>query len=456
MDLFEAAAQAERLAHAPLAVRMRPRTLDEFCGQRSVVGEGAVLRRIFAGKTVGSLILYGPPGSGKTTLAHLIAGATQAHFESLNAVTSGVSDIRRTIDAAAERRRLYGKRTILFIDEIHRFSRSQQDALLPAVEDGTITLVGATTANPFFAINPPLLSRARVIKLEPLQREDVRAIVLRALGDKERGLGDTGISLDEAALEFLLDLAGGDARAALNLLELAAAAAAEREDRRIDVALLEAAAQRTHVSYDRTGDAHYDVASAFIKSMRGSDPDATLYWLARMLEGGEDPNFIARRILIQASEDVGNADPTALVVAQAAAATLDRVGLPEAQLALAQAAVYVATAPKSNAVTVAIGRARADVQRDGGRPVPLHLRDGHYQGARQLGHGTGYRYPHDHPDGFVPQSYWPEGMEPRTYYEPAPRGKEAEIGRRLEAWRRACRGEAPSSTGELPSAGAPS
>lgn len=435
MDLFEATAQEERAAKAPLAVRMRPRTLAEFAGQQSVVGEGSVLRGIFEGRIVSSVILYGPPGTGKTTLAHLLASVTDSYFVSLNAVTSGVADIRSAIREAAERQNLHAQSTTLFIDEIHRFSRSQQDALLPAVEDGTIVLIGATTENPFFSVNGPLLSRTRVVKLDPLSREDVRGIVRRALSDSERGLGKDGIRIADDAEEFLLDLSAGDARAALNLLEISASAARESKRRCVDVAMLQESAQRTHVSYDKSGDAHYDVASAFIKSMRGSDPDATLYWLARMLEAGEDPNFIVRRILIQASEDVGNADPMALVVAQAAAATLDRVGLPEAQLALAQAALYVATAPKSNATTTAISKARQEIRRDGGRPVPLHLRDAHYQGAESLGHGVGYRYPHEHPAGFVPQSYWPEGMTPRTYYSPVPRGHEAVIRERMPEWR---------------------
>ncbi len=436
MDLFEAAGQQEREANAPLAVRMRPRNLDEFAGQSSIVGQGSVMRGIFEGRIVTSVILYGPPGTGKTTLAHLLASATDSYFDSLNAVTSGVADIRNAIRDAAERRSMHGQSTILFIDEIHRFSRSQQDALLPAVEDGTIVLIGATTENPYFAVNAPLLSRTRVVKLEPLTREDVRAIVRNALSDSERGLGGEGINLVGEAEEFLLDLSAGDARAALNLLELAASATGTKEERCIDVALLQECSQRAHVAYDKSGDAHYDVASAFIKSMRGSDPDATLYWLARMLEAGEDPNFIVRRILIQASEDVGNADPMALVVAQAAAATLDRVGLPEAQLALAQAAIYVATAPKSNATTAAIGAARSDVRRDGGRAVPLHLRDAHYTGAQSLGHGVEYQYPHDHPNGYVPQSYWPTDMEPRTYYQPVARGHEDTIAERVAQWRR--------------------
>lgn len=437
MDLFAASAKHAREARAPLAVRMRPRSLDEFVGQRNVVGDDSVLRRIFEGKLLTSLILYGPPGTGKTTLAHLLSGATQSHFEPLNAVTSGVADIRRAIEEADRRQNYHGQTTILFIDEIHRFSRSQQDALLPAVEDGTVVLIGATTENPHFSVNAPLLSRARIVRLEPLGRDDVRAILARALSDRKNGLGEQGLRLSDDAEEFLLDLSNGDARVALNVLELAALAAAQQGDQVIDVTLLERTAQRPYVRYDKAGDNHYDVASAFIKSMRGSDPDATLYWLARMLEAGEDPQFIMRRILIQASEDVGNADPMALVVATAAAGALDRVGLPEGALALAQAALYVATAPKSNATTTAIAAARNDVRKDGGRPVPLHLRDAHYQGAKTMGHGRDYAYPHDDPSGFIPQSYWPQGMEPRTYYEPVDRGHEATIQRRLEAWRNA-------------------
>ena len=435
MDLFEAASRSELERKAPLAERMRPRNLDEFVGQARLVGKGAYLRRLLEGDRIHSLILYGEPGTGKTTLAKIAASMTSSHFESLNAVTSGVSDIRRVIEEARERRSLYGKGTILFIDEIHRFNKAQQDALLPAVEDGTVTLIGATTENPYFQVNAPLLSRARVVRLEPLTPEDIRTIARRALADPVRGLGSEQLTLDEDAEEHLVRIAGGDARVALNTLEHAAAAAAARGESRITLAVVEEVAQQAAVRYDKDGDHHYDVISAFIKSMRGSDPDATLYWLARMLEAGEDPRFISRRIVIHASEDVGNADPMALVVANAAAETVERVGLPEGQLALAQAALYVATAPKSNAVYVGIHEARQDVR--GGRvgPVPRALRDSSYAGAKALGHGAGYLYPHDDPTGYVRQNYWPEGMEPRTYYRPPARGYEAVVRDRLEQLR---------------------
>jgi len=435
MDLFEATSRTEREKKAPLADRMRPRNLDEFVGQARLVGPGSYLRRLFEGDRIHSLVLYGEPGTGKTTLARLAASSTSSHFESLNAVTSGVGDIRRVIQEAADRRALYGKGTILFIDEIHRFNKSQQDALLPAVEDGTIVLIGATTENPYFEVNAPLLSRARVVRLEPLSPADLRVIVRRALADVERGLGSDGLEIDEDAEDHLVHIASGDARVALNTLELAALGTKVRGERRISLSVVEEVADRAAVRYDKTGDQHYDVISAFVKSMRGSDPDAALYWLARMLEAGEDPRFISRRIAIHASEDVGNADPMALVLANAAAQTVERVGLPEGQLALAQAAVYVATAPKSNAVCVGIAKAREDVRAGEVGPVPKHLRDSHYSGAAALGHGKGYRYPHDDPSGYVRQDYWPEGMEAKVYYQPVDRGHEARVRERMNRLR---------------------
>jgi len=435
MDLFEAASKAEALAKAPLAVRMRPRSLDEFVGQERVVGPGTLLRQMILSDRLVSLILYGPPGTGKTTLARLIADSTRSHFEQLNAVTSGVTEIRKVIQEAKDRRALYGKRSIVFIDEIHRFNKSQQDALLPAVEDGTITLIGATTENPYFEVNAPLLSRARVVRFEPLEDHEIARLVRRALTDRERGLGAWELTIEPEAEEHLVRTANGDARVALNNLELAALGAKDREDRTITLALVEEATARKFLRYDKSGDNHYDVISAFIKSMRGSDPDATLYWLARMLESGEDPRFIARRILIHASEDVGNADPQALVVAAAAATALEWVGLPEAELALAQAALYIATAPKSNATYKALAAAKEAVRAQGGGEVPRHLRDASYRGASELGHGVGYLYPHDYPGGYVPQQYLPDGVGPVSFYHPVDRGYERVIRDRLQALR---------------------
>jgi len=435
VDLFDAAGREEARSRAPLAVRMRPRTLDEFVGQTKVVGPGTLFRRLVESGKVTSLILYGPPGTGKTTLARILAEASASHFEQVNAVTSGVSDLRKVIQDAKERAALYGKSSVVFIDEIHRFNRAQQDALLPAVEDGTITLIGATTENPYFEVNAPLLSRTRVVRLEPLGDGEISLLIRRALNDRERGLGEWGLTIQPEAEAHLVRVANGDARVALNTLELAAVGAKERKDRTITVALVEEASQRKALRYDKAGDNHYDTISAFIKSMRGSDPDATLYWLCRMLESGEDPRFIARRILIHASEDVGNADPQALVVASAAAYALEWVGLPEAELALAQAALYIATAPKSNSVVTALARAKEAVRSGQGGEVPLHLRDAHYSGAAQLGHGQGYLYPHDFPDAYVSQQYLPDGMEGSVFYEPSGRGYEREISERLRLWR---------------------
>jgi len=433
VDLFEIASREERARQAPLAARMRPESLDELVGQEDLVGPGRPLRLALEGGRLGSMIFYGPPGTGKTTLAHLIARHGRAHFEQVNAVTSGVADLRRVIEAAAERWRFHGQRTVVFIDEIHRFNKAQQDALLPSVEDGTIILVGATTENPFFQVNSALLSRCRLFRLEPLEPAHIDQVIERAL-QSEKGLAGR-FTLEDRARERLLRAAGGDARRALNSLETAAWVAEAAGRTQIELADVEAALQAPPLRYDREGDQHYDVFSAFIKSMRGSDPDAALHYLARMLEAGEDPRAIARRIVIHASEDVGNADPQALVVAVAAAQAVEVVGLPEAALNLAQAVLYIATAPKSNATYRALAAARQDVKEHGALPVPPHLRDAHYPGAKRLGHGEGYLYPHDYPGHYVPQEYLPSALAGRRYYEPSDQGYERELARRLEAWR---------------------
>ncbi|HHV62888.1 MAG TPA: AAA family ATPase [Firmicutes bacterium] len=424
--------------NAPLAFRMRPRTLDEFVGQEHIVGPGRLLRRAIEADRLSSLIFYGPPGTGKTTLAYIIAGKTRSHFERLNAVTSGVADIRKVIEAAAERLAASKQRTILFIDEIHRFNRAQQDALLPAVEDGTIILIGATTENPFFEVNSPLISRSRIFKLEPLTDEHVAMILRRALDDRERGLGNYRIEIDEDAFRHIVDVANGDARAALNAIELAVITTQPGEGgvRHITLEVAEESIQRRALRYDKQGDNHYDTVSAFIKSMRGSDPDAAVYWLARMIEAGEDPRFIARRLVICASEDVGNADPHALLVATAAAQAVDFVGWPEASIVLAQAVIYVATAPKSNASYLAINAAKKDVEDMRSGDVPVHLRDASYRGAARLGHGKGYKYPHDYPGHHVPQDYLPENLRGKVYYTPSDNGYEIKIKERLERLRR--------------------
>jgi putative ATPase len=417
---------------APLAARMRPRTLDEFVGQAAILGPGKLLRRLIERDELRSAIFWGPPGCGKSTLALLIAGHTKAHFEPFSAVTGGVADVRKVIEAARTRRRAYGRRTILFVDEIHRFNKAQQDAFLPHVEDGTILLIGATTENPYFSVTGPLLSRARLFRFVPLSDEEVRDLVRRALADRERGLGALDVVLEPDAEAHLVDVADGDARKALSALELATLSIEpDAEGRRVITRrIAEEATQGRVLGYDRDGDAHYDAISAFIKSMRGSDPDAAVYWLARMLAAGEDPRFIARRMVIHAAEDVGMADPTALLVATAAAQAVEFVGLPEAQIPMAEAAIYIATAPKSNAVVQAIGRANADVKERRPPPVPVHLRDTSYPGAKRLGSGEGYRYPHDYPGNVVEQEYLPEGAQAQPYYEPTDNGFEAEIRRR--------------------------
>jgi putative ATPase len=415
---------------------MRPRLLEEFVGQEHFIGPDKLLRRMLEADRLSSLIFYGPPGTGKTALAHVIAQHTHCRFRQINAVATGIKEVREILEEARKELEQTGMRTILFVDELHRFNRAQQDVLLPDVEEGIVILIGATTQNPFFAINSPLLSRSQIFTFEPLSRDHIKAILQSTLKDTERGLGKLPVQMSEEALNFLAEISDGDARRALTALEVGVLSALSKEPResaseaKIDftMELAQDSIQRKHLDYDATGDAHYDVASAFIKSMRGSDPDAAIYWLARMLEAGEDPRFIARRVVICASEDVGNADPQALVVAAAALQATEFVGLPECQLALAQAVTYIATAPKSNASTAAISKAREDVRQGRTLPVPIHLRDTNYYGAEKLGH-MGYQYSHGFEGGWVDQQYL---SEDRRYYEPTDRGYEAVIRERME------------------------
>jgi putative ATPase len=418
-------------ADAPLAVRMRPRTLEEMVGQEHIVGEGSALRAAIESGRPHSAILYGPPGTGKTTLARIAARMSDGAFEEESAVNAGKAEIRGVIERARERRRS-GRSTVLFLDEIHRFNKAQQDALLPAVEEGLLTLIGATTENPYFEVNSALISRSQVYELEPLLAAEVEELLRRALADPERGIAEPPPVADEA-LAMLAERSGGDARTALSGLERAAERAAGKE---IDVAAIEDALQRRAIDYDRQGDRHYDFISAWIKSTRGSDVDASLYYLAVMLEGGEDPRFLARRMVILASEDIGNADPMALLVADAAARAVDRVGLPECALNLSQAAIYLALAPKSNAATTAIGAAREEVRRHGAQTPPDYLRDAHYPGAQALGRGQGYQYAHDHPGNVAPQQYLPDALAGRDFYEPTGNGREKAFGERLTELRK--------------------
>lgn len=417
MDLFEAQAQREQELEAPLAHRMRPRTLDEVVGQAHVVGPGSSLRRAIETDRLRSVIFYGPPGTGKTTLAHVIARATKARFASLNAVSSGVADIRHVIEQAKEERRLYGRRTVLFIDEIHRFNKAQQDALLPFVERGLVTLIGATTENPYVQVNAALVSRSQVYRLDPLDAADIRQLLERALADRERGLGAYDATVTDAALDVIVRFAAGDARRALNALELAVTTAPVGADGRVEVDedQARAAIQQRQVVYDTGGDEHYDTISAFIKSVRGSDADAAILWLAKMLTAGEDPMFIARRLVILAAEDIGLADPQALPLAVAAMHAVQAIGMPEGRIPLAEATAYLARAPKSNAAYRAINEAMQDVAQGLPLTVPPHLRGTGYRGAEQLGSGIGYRYPHDYPGHWVEQDYWPVGVAPRKY-----------------------------------------
>ena len=437
--LFDDAGAEAGRTQEPLAVRMRPRTLDEVAGQGHLLGDGSPLRRLVEDDAPMSLFLWGPPGTGKTTLATVVSRATERRFVELSATSAGVKDVRAVIDEAKRRMGMYGTRTLLFVDEVHRFSKTQQDALLPAVENRWVSFIGATTENPFFSVVSPLLSRSLLLTLESLDDADVRGVVHRALAD-ERGLGGRQ-TLSAEAEEHLVRLAGGDARRSLTYLEAAALVAGERSG--ITVADLERAVDRHAVRYDRSGDQHYDVISAFIKSMRGSDPDAALHYLARMIEAGEDPRFIARRIIVHASEDVGMADPSALQAAVAAGRAVEFIGMPEARINLAQAVVHIALAPKSNAVITAIDEALADVRAGKAGPVPAHLRDAHYAGAAALGHGAGYQYAHDYPGGVAPQTHAPEDLVGAEYYRPTAHGAERRFGEVLERLRAVRRGAAP-------------
>ena len=430
---------------------MRPRDFDEFAGQEHILGPGRVLRRSIEADHVPSMILWGPPGSGKTTLAHLIAGITQAHFAPVSAVTAGVADLRKLIDAARERRGMHGLQTLLFVDEIHRFNKAQQDVILPHVEEGAVTLIGATTENPSFEVIAPLLSRCRVFTLNALSDEDVAAIVARALADEKRGIGDMRARLAEDAMNHLVVMANGDARTALNALELAvwATAADEGGERLVTLATVEDALQHRSILYDKSGDQHYDTISALIKSVRGSDPDAAVYWLSRMIEAGEDPMFIARRLVILAAEDVGMADPQGLPVAVAAQQAVHFIGMPEGAIPLAEATVYLATAPKSNSAYAALNRAREDARQTRNDPVPLHLRNAITSLMRQQGYGKGYRYAHDYPDNFAPMDNLPPSLSDRRYYVPGDQGFERDVARRLsELWdEHRKRGGGPGSAG---------
>jgi putative ATPase len=432
MDLFAKAEQANRQKAEPLAARMRPRTLDEMIGQSHLLAPGKLLRRLVVSKRIQSLLFYGPPGTGKTTLARLIAAETKSAFRQLNAVTSGIKELRESLDWAQTELSVTGARPILFIDEIHRFNRSQQDALLPDVEAGTISLVGATTSNPFFSVNGALLSRSQVFELQPLGEEDIAELLTRALGDSERGFGRLEIDIESDAIAFCAKMAEGDARRALNAIEVAILSS-NHFPVKLSVPLMQESMQKKILQFDPSGDQHYDMASALIKSIRGSDVDASLYWLARAIESGEEIRFLTRRLVILASEDIGNADPQALVLAVAAMQACEFVGLPECQLTLSQAVIYLALAPKSNSATTAIGAAREEVRNGKLIAVPNHLRDGHYPGSKQLGHGAGYAYAHDHEEGVAAQDYL--GVD-RQFYKPVERGHEVELARRYEELQR--------------------
>lgn len=429
MDLFEYMRQQNMKDESPLASRLRPTTLDEVVGQQHIVGKDKLLYRAIKADKLSSIIFYGPPGTGKTTLAKVIANTTSVEFMQINATSAGKKDMEEVVAAAKNNQGMYGKKTILFIDEIHRFNKGQQDYLLPFVEDGTIILIGATTENPYFEVNPALLSRSVIFELKKLSTEDIRTLLLRAVNDTEKGMGSYHAQMDDDALEFLADMANGDARAALTAIELGILTTDRSEDGIIHITLDVASEciQKRVINYDKTGDNHYDTISAFIKSMRGSDPDAAVYYLARMLYAGEDVKFIARRIMILASEDIGNADPQALQVAVAAAQAVERLGMPEARIVLAQAVTYMASAPKSNSAINAIDKAMRVVQETKTPPVPVHLQDAHYKSAGKLGHGKGYKYAHDYKNHYVKQQYLPDGLTGEVFYEPSENGYEQQI-----------------------------
>ena len=429
MDLFDYMRSNTMETESPLASRLRPSTLDEVVGQKHIIGKDKLLYRAIQADKLGSIIFYGPPGTGKTTLAKVIANTTSANFRQLNATVAGKKDMEDVVKEAKDSLGMYGKKTILFVDEIHRFNKSQQDYLLPFVEDGTLILIGATTENPYFEVNGALISRSRIFELKALEKDDIKELIHRAVYDMDKGMGSYGAVIDEDAMEFLADVANGDARAALNAVELGILTTERGADGKIhiDIDVAQECIQKRVVRYDKDGDNHYDTISAFIKSMRGSDPDAAVYYLARMLYAGEDIKFIARRIMICASEDVGNADPQALTVAVSAAQAVERIGMPEAQIILSQAVLYVATAPKSNSAVMAIDGAMNAVRSQKTMPVPVHLQDKHYKGAEKLGHGAGYKYAHDYPNHYVDQQYLPDGMERGSFYQPSENGYEKKI-----------------------------
>ncbi|SFB88461.1 replication-associated recombination protein A [Butyrivibrio sp. YAB3001] len=429
MDLFEYMRQNNQEKESPLAARMRPRTLDEVVGQQHIIARDKLLYRAITADKLSSIILYGPPGTGKTTLAKVIANTTKAEFMQINATIAGKKDMEEVVAKAKDNLGMYGKKTILFIDEIHRFNKGQQDYLLPFVEDGTVILIGATTENPYFEVNGALISRSVIFELKPLTADDIKVLLKRAVTDKNRGMGAYGAVIEEDAADFLADLADGDARHALNAIELGILTTGRSEDGLIHITkeVAEECIQKKVARYDKDGDNHYDTISAFIKSMRGSDPDAAVYYLARMLNAGEDPKFIVRRMMVCASEDVGNADPQALQVAVSASLAVERLGMPEARITLAQAASYIATAPKSNASICAIDDAMDTVRQTGNLPIPAHLQDAHYKSASKLGHGIGYKYAHDYPDNYVKQQYLPYELNGKEFYRPSGNGYEIKI-----------------------------
>ena len=447
MDLFDYMRARTQEQESPLASRMRPTTLDEVVGQKHIIGKDKLLYRAIKADQLGSIIFYGPPGTGKTTLAKVIANTTSASFRQINATVAGKKDMEDVVKEAKDALGMYGKKTILFVDEIHRFNKSQQDYLLPYVEDGTLILIGATTENPYFEVNGALLSRSRIFELKALEKEDVKELILRAVRDEKKGMGSYHAVIDDEAADFLADVSGGDARAALNAVELGVLTT-ERDQAdgliHITLEVAQECIQKRAVRYDKDGDNHYDTISAFIKSMRGSDPDAAVYYLARMLYAGEDIKFIARRIMICAAEDVGNADPQALTVAVSAAQAVERIGMPEAQIILSQAVLYVATAPKSNSACNAVFEAMDAVKNQRSMPVPAHLQDSHYGGSAKLGHGIGYKYAHNYPNHYVKQQYLPDGMEEQVFYHPSENGYESKIGEHMRFLRESVRDDSES------------